>query len=278
MRKALTALFVPLLALMLGMAAAEPSQAVTAPAAVFIVPHQDDELLSMGAAIQAHVAAGRDVWVVMVGDGTKSGVRVQLCPRYGFCPEMTEPAFGHSRDLENQASLLALGVKPSHILREHKPENSLSLYAGPVIDKYIARFGRNASYATMSWLDIHPDHRALGNVLNSRYLTGKITSARFYQFQRYWNNVPTPKSGTYKAASPNGISAATEAYFYENPSEGRLGIGSKSVPGDFAALAVNSASKWHLPSNQWASAADRNAASVWMQKCYVKTVPVTCYN
>lgn len=277
-KKFFLALLASVFLIMMSLGTATPASGTTLPPAVFIVPHQDDELLSMGSAIQAHIAAGRDVWVVVVGDGTKSGVRAQLCPRYDFCPEMTEPDFGHSRDLENQDSLLALGVKPDHILREHKPENSLAYYAGPVIDGLIARFGPNASYATMSWLDIHPDHRALGNVLNNRYGNGKISSPRFYQFQRYWDNVPTPRYGYYKPTNPAGISSATEAYYYENPSESRFGIGSKSVPDDFDALKLNPASKWHLPNDQWASDADRNAASLWIKACYVENPPATCYN
>lgn len=271
------AFLVAILVIFTGCTTAEPSVALGRPA-IFFVPHQDDELLSMGAAIQAHVAAGRDVYVVQVGDGTKSGVRPQLCDRYSFCPEMTEQDFGHSRDLENQDSLLALGVKPDHIFREHKPENSIGYYAGPVIDKYIARFGPTASYATMSWLDIHPDHRALGNVLNNRYGKGIIKDVRFYQFQRYWNNVPTPRSGYYNPTDRAGIDKATSAYYYENISQDRFGIGSKSVPSDFNALKANPASKWHLPNNQWNSTADQLAASAWIKKCYVTPVPVTCYN
>ncbi len=83
----------------------------TSAPAVFVAAHQDDEVLTMGAAIRAHVAAGREVLVIVVGRGNKSVVRTRDLPRLlGYTPSETE--FGASRDREFERSVIALGAYP----------------------------------------------------------------------------------------------------------------------------------------------------------------------
>lgn len=255
-------------------APAQPAhaRAIYQPAAVFFVPHQDDETLSMGAAIAAHVAAGRDVRVVLLGDGTESGVRPALCTQQSIC--LTEAAFGAARDREFLRATTALGVPESHIYFEHAKEGQLRYVVGPIIDKYIARFGPRATYSTMSWLDAHPDHYALGYTLNNRAVRGIIATARFYHFQRYWAFVPTPRSGFYAGAP--AVETAAAAYSVWAPESGWYAIGSQSVPRDFARLHSDERSKWHLPSNAFASTADAIAAAAWARRCHVSPIPSTC--
>jgi LmbE family N-acetylglucosaminyl deacetylase len=255
---------------------APTAAAETGAPAVFIVPHQDDEVLIMGSAIQAHLAANRPVYVVLVGDGTKSGVRGILDNHYGI--SLTTAQFGAARDREFAASAALLGVPENHVIYEHKPEGGITdAVASEVIDGLIARFGPDATYMTTSWLDIHPDHRTLGNVLNNRAVYGKAPNARFYQFQRYWGHAPTPSYGYYATTDWETILKDQINYNTWDPDNGRYSIGMLSVPRDFARLVADPRSKWHMPNNAWKSESDRLAAKAWIEKCYPTPTPYSCF-
>src|ERR1035437_1374650 len=88
------------------MSSAPPARSLVAPSpnyAYFFTPHQDDETLSMGAAIKEHVAAGRKVYVVLLTDGGASAV----CSTYP-----TRAACVTERDREFLAAVYSLGATP----------------------------------------------------------------------------------------------------------------------------------------------------------------------
>jgi len=249
--------------------------ATTGSPAVFIIPHQDDEALIMGSAIQTHVMANRPVWLVLVTDGAGSGVRGILSDRYGV--SLTPAEFSAARDREFAASAALLGVPADHIIYEHVPDGGVTdTVALNVVDELYARFGPTASYATTSWLDVQPDHRTLGSALNHRAVLGPIADARFYQFQRYWSKVPTPTYGYYQSTDQLAILKDQINYGDWDPSNGRYSIGMLSVPRDFARLVSDPRSKWHMPNNAWKSEADRQAAAAWITKCYPTPTPYDC--
>src|SRR5665647_3106621 len=80
------------------MDASIPAVATSWGPAIFFVPHQDDETLTMGADIAAHYQAGREIIVVQVTDGAKSGVRAEMCAQQGIC--LTIPRFVAARNAE----------------------------------------------------------------------------------------------------------------------------------------------------------------------------------
>lgn len=217
-----------------------PAQAVLG-SAVFFVPHQDDETLTMGADIRAHYLAGRDIRIVDVTDGSASGVKNTMCQTRGYC--LTTAEFIAARRAEQLAAIRQL-APTSHVYYEKYVDNTLTVaQATSVINKYKALYP-NGSYKTMSWLDDHHDHANLGTAMRNLCNAGQIPNGdcRFEQFRRYW--LSKPISGGFIAGNVN-VLAAYDEYFVWNPSIGRYAIGSQSVPTDFDAAYADPRTKYH---------------------------------
>lgn len=155
-----------------------PAQAFTGYPVVFFTPHQDDEVLSMGAAIRQHVLAGRQVWVVLLTDGGASAA----CPvKYATRAECVA-----ERDKEFTAGVYNMGATPT-IRSDRMPDGLLSAdYVKRVVEEYY-NYGtgyKNASFKTMSESDDHPDHAAAGQGL--RAAVGP-TDKRFYIKESQWS-------------------------------------------------------------------------------------------
>ena len=235
----LVALVAALVALIPG--ASSATAAVTATPAIYFVPHQDDEVLSMGADIAAHVAAGRRVILVLVTDGGASGARATLCKVKAVC--LTVPEFVAARDREFAASAAALGVRPADVFYEGKPDGKLTAAdARAVIASWAARYP-GSPLKTMSPHDAHPDHRVLGEALRSLRASGVTKDARFMQSRLYWTSMPV--SGWFVAGSPR-VGAAANAYRVYDPAAGRYAIGwTHSVPTQFTRLAADPRTRAH---------------------------------
>lgn len=237
---------------------------------VYFVPHQDDETISMGASVAAHVATGRPVYMVLITDGSGSGARKKLCDSKKVC--LDKPQFSAARNREFVAAAAKLGVPSNQLYYENIVDGTLTLtQAGVIIDKYIAMFGPyGASYKTMSFLDALQDHARLGNVLNNRcVLRYPDMDCRFLQSPMYQigstlstDQIKTPAFGWYYHKA--GVQAAVNEYKYYNASLGRYGIGYLSVKNQLDYTYNNFRSLEHKNFSNYASTADRIAASQWM--------------
>ena len=106
----------------LGKNGASPSGSNGSNTVLFFAPHQDDELLTMGAYAQRAIARGADAHVVLCSDGAKSCVREvladgQACSKHDgiHAFELDEEAFSDARDREFLSSCQAIGFRPSRI-------------------------------------------------------------------------------------------------------------------------------------------------------------------
>lgn len=149
--------------------------------AIFFSPHQDDETLSMGASIVQHVRSGREVIVVLMCDGSGSGVGKVYPSRDVFVAE---------RDREFKAAVKALGAE-AVIRSDRVPDTHLTVeWAKSVIEEYYEEYP-DASFKTMSDKDrtnpesAESDHYLLGQALRE---TG-IKDARYYVRSRSWGSI-----------------------------------------------------------------------------------------
>lgn len=149
--------------------------------AIFLTPHQDDETLSMGAAVREHVLAGRDTWVILLTDGSASGV-CQDPPYNG-----DKAACVAERDKEYRAAVNKMGAH-AVILADRKIDNALApgnpnpitrAWVESVIQRWAASYP-GASFKTMSERDDHVDHKIAGQGLYDAYVDGYAPDARWY--------------------------------------------------------------------------------------------------
>ena len=241
---------------------APSAQAASSCTAVFLSPHQDDDVLSMGAAIQAHVAArGADkVCVALMTTGRNSGARSYFAGKGYIAYGQTTPytnttiandpvAFGQARDLEFKTAVNRLGVPMSNIYLDNLPgysrvfdynttayETQQRAAANAFVNAAIAYWGR-VDYKTQSHNDPSVDHRVLGRALKAR--VSSTNSVRVY-WPQYQGRTQTYNAKLYTELPTNAhtVWMAASKYMTFLPSTGLYGIGGISVPQAFGDRAL----------------------------------------
>lgn len=82
--------------------------------AIFYTPHQDDEILGMGASISEHVRAGRAVYVVLLTNGANQGM-LDYITSFDVIKYPTMQDVINARNVELIESCKALGVHRVYI-------------------------------------------------------------------------------------------------------------------------------------------------------------------
>lgn len=190
-------------------AQAQPRPRPAGPA-IFLVPHQDDDVLLYGADLKNHVRAGRRTIAVLLTDGASS----RICKaRYGD----DRAACTAERDREFRRAMEQLGVE-SIIRHDRLVDGELAEgYAAHVMAQLVARFPR-ATLRAPSPMDDHPDHAATGRALRA-LPEGK--DRRFYLKPALWPSYP----GVGRWVRRRNINLALDAY---------RGFGHASAPAGFA--------------------------------------------
>ena len=203
---------------------------------LFIAPHQDDELLSMGAAIKAAVAHGREVAVLIVGRGNKSVVRTRDLPvLLGYIPSEWE--FARVRDREFRWCVENLGARailPSYV--ERLDERT---FTADAVTDFIRTFGsREVEVHTLTALgDLNPDHVACAQAAAALHAEGWLTRP-----PRFYTHVSRRRAVEELgyAVAPEGrhtpvTRADQEPYRFTDLATERWGVGYRSVPYMFEA-------------------------------------------
>lgn len=236
---------------------------------VYFVPHQDDELISMVGGITADVAAGRQVWLVKVNRGDYTGANQYLCKNKGIC--LAPEEFGAARDRELMDSATAMGIPADHVIL-HAVDETLPGYpdaVNSIIKQTIARFGREAFYHSISFLDMHPSHVPVGRALEARCFAEAVSRCLFYQSPLYQvessiatNRVITP-APVWLTADPQVVTVAVDAYRLWDPAAGRYAIGWTSVPSQLKYSLANPRSLQHRD-RRFAGRSDRATIEQWI--------------
>jgi hypothetical protein len=229
---------------------------VTTPA-VFFVPHQDDETLSMGAQILRHVAAGRQVHVVFLSDGQLSQAydtlmggrecvwhnRVHDPAAEGYAG-LTRTQFGYARDKEARIACTELGVAVANIHQERLPLVDVAT-ATEVMLKYahLLRLGSSA-YTMSPWEtesgEGNTEHGDMGVALRKLGESGVIEAALRYQVYSQYADSPLWPAGLIRnvgtPAERPAWDAAAGPYRYWDPRGGRYAIGYHSAGPAFRRL------------------------------------------
>lgn len=243
-----------------------PMQAQAAnPTNIFVVAHQDDELLMMGADIARHAAQPGKVIVVLATDGGASAARHKLAAKLGYTPTVAD--FVTHRDFEFTWTCRALGADVCEIYQPRIPDGKMTFEAAKGLFNSYAKKYPGARFKTHSWLDWHTDHRYLGEALDSLRAHGVINDARFYIRHDYGiGKAPFPLPPHGKPIAPVG-DTEQNAYRLWAPNKAHnryWGIGYLSTASLFNAHRANPRSFVHASSvelGQWPGA---EAAHKWI--------------
>lgn len=233
----------------------------------FFASHQDDETLTMGAAIVNHLEAGHDVHVFVATDGKASNARKVIngefhCYYHNSTHDpvaenyadgsLSAEEFGYARDYEFLRACEALGVPTANIhfndVTRYADGGLTVAKAETFIETNVNNFGIEL-VKSHSEYDTHTDHASLGQALRNLKNSGKIKDARFYAKRENWDTTPV-SLGDEIPNNTEYVKSAAEQYDLWNPTGGTTGIatyaiGEHSVPTSFDALKADIRSKWH---------------------------------
>ncbi|WP_165769069.1 PIG-L deacetylase family protein [Virgibacillus profundi] len=217
------------------------------PTTFFIVPHQDDEMLTYGVAILNHTWHGDNVHVVLMTDGAASRVYELLNKKLDN--PLTRQEFSEARLKEFKHSMMILGVPDENIHVKNYPDGGLQVADVESTILAIQKEYPNAKFKAMSYLDDHNDHKVSGLALQNLYDKGIVKDARFYfkpsQFgtERFSGAIKDKYLPEYKPF----IHAGVEVYKKWQPQIGRYAIGNTSVGKSFELLKNSPTSMYHVP-------------------------------
>lgn len=241
---------------------------------VYLVAHQDDELLFLGSQIRRQILQGVTVHVVLCTDGSGAPERTTvIAEAIGRVPSREE--LTSHRDVEFLESCRRLGVPLAnrHIhssrgTRITDGKGTTTLFT-TVIREWVRRYPQ-AQFFTHSWVDAHHDHRSLGKALDEMHLRGELSIAPRFGFNpKYFTATSTRPAVTppplTEVLEPVGDSEQ-EAYRTFDLDRDRWAIGWNSVPDRFVPHRNDPTSFMHGPSTTWPSAEAKRAADAWITK------------
>lgn len=215
--------------------------------AVYLVPHQDDEHLTLGAAIRSDVAAGLNVYAIIISDGKLDSARAAgTTTTLGYTP--TYQDFSAARDREFAAGVTALGATPIVAPYEQRlPDGGVTDAGAVAMAKALSPvWGPEVRLRSTSTSDYHGDHRACGRALVQLSQEGWGIDPRLF-ISRY--KAPLwPTTMTAMGVHGDLTLADQWAYRTKDVPNGWWGIGYDSVAPWFDyVLTVDGASYWHRP-------------------------------
>ena len=212
---------------------------------LYLAPHQDDELLTMGIDIINSIESGFDVHVILCVDGSKSIVKKILnngetCTfhkdKHSY--DLSSREFVFARDREFIESCVCLGVPLSniHIYAKRPSDGELSIEkAENIVCQYLNLFNKNAKVCTI-WHGNgdkqHIDHKNLGYAVYNLYKRHKLKEVRFFKEPYCKSKIKFNKIKAIKDIEIK-IDNAICSYSKWEPQNGRYAIGYHSVRNEF---------------------------------------------
>jgi LmbE family N-acetylglucosaminyl deacetylase len=234
--------------------------------AFYIVPHPDDELLSMGASIINHNFYGNNrVHLVLLTGGEHSGVYDVAaghvnCWYHGYKHDPVAEGYapfdrekfrkGKIENFKHVAYML--GVKPENIhIYDLGNEDVQVSEVENIIRDLDAKYPNN-KWKSMSYHDNHEDHSVSGVALQNMLNQGVVSDVRFYAKNSMVHGGTWPSTTKIFAERYNPdwrvyIDAGIRAYKDWNPVKGYFHAGWVSVPKDFQYLEADPTDYYHLP-------------------------------
>lgn len=215
---------------------------------LFISPHQDDETLTMGAAISNHIHYGHDVHVVLATTGINSAVRGQT--------GLSRTQFTAARDDEFRRACRELGVPDGnvHVSRHAVDDGALTVTAARDVIRAALDEHPGAWVKTHTdrgeQVGQHADHTHLGQAAMQLHDEGIIDNLRLYVEPYHVSDFEAAHgaiTSTETTPTPEAVRDALDEYRRSHPQRGMHGIGYLSVPSYIDMVDANPVSYMHEP-------------------------------
>ena len=147
-------------------ASVDITRSIAARSALVIAPHPDDETLGCGATIARKAAAGSEVHIAFITDGRHSHRSAVISP----------DALARLRRAEATQAAAALGIPEDRLHFLDIPDGAASSHLDSVRGRLLELIQRHQPQDIFipSRIDRHPDHRALGGMLESLARAGSL--------------------------------------------------------------------------------------------------------
>lgn len=231
---------------------------------IYINPHPDDEVLTFGIPLLNDLREKKKVYVVLMSAGEESKARDLVNGRYDresrgsfvvvgkplFCrvhhkyhnPQQenfrpfSRSQFGKERIREFFLALNELGIPTSQLVHYGLPNDHFQYNeVYKIIKKWAERFP-NATFKTMSGMDVHPDHAMLGKVVDQLYeqkwIHHKVNYVSIATIFKYPHNV-WPRIYLKNKKDRRALLNAIGIYKVWNPKKKEFALGYHSVPAQF---------------------------------------------
>jgi len=244
---------------------------------LWIIPHQDDEVLSMGMAIIYNSYYGNENFILQVSDGSGSSVldilngltvcTCTVCPIgqvYGTHDPISEnyldgsldkSSFSLARDREQEEALTIMGAQLYKRLKY--PDGSVDLYVNRITNEIITWINNNGgdiaieqgliNIGVTSYKDASSDHQACANavtnVKNIYKSKGLRLNTHYYLSPSIWNQYGEL---VFNKNCVETLKNALNTYKLYEPISGRYEIGWHSVQSLFEKVYNTPISKYHI--------------------------------
>lgn len=239
----------------------------------FLVPHPDDELLSMGTSIISHnFHSGNNgntniVHLVLLTGGEHSASYEEVngdrtCSIHGHKHDPVEEGYapfdrekfkeGKVKNFRHVAAMLGITPERQHIYDLGDGDVTVD-EVKRIITDLSEKYPRN-KFKSMSYHDNHPDHANSGKALIELYNEGLVTDARFYAKNSLvhsgeWDELTDTRiyPAPYEPKWDAYLKAAMRSYEDWNPRKGYYHAGYVSVEDSFEILENDPRTWYHLP-------------------------------
>lgn len=237
------------------------------PVVIYLAPHQDDELLTLGLDACRTINSGEyDVHVVLLTDGSKSNKRFEIC-NGKECPlhpgihqyELSIQQFIEARDKEFRGSCDALGYAPGsiHFFPRRVIDSLLSVEAAEAaVRSVLSQFPIGSAVRTISPFGgkkQHADHRNLGLAALKLHQEGLVGDLKLF-IEPYCAEACRAEHPQLMLTGMNAddaekaqIARAIRSYSRWEPEQGRYAIGYHSVTEVFDEFIQNPVAWYHAP-------------------------------
>jgi len=213
---------------------------VDKPPAIFLSPHSDDLLLSMGVSAVEHLQAGRKCIFVLLTQGSSQGTLDKIAAKAGIPLTSEQISVARVKEMADEVTVYNSVGRGSMVINSYV-DGTLQVEQVKTVVRQLEAMYPGADYKSMTYLDSHTDHAASGKAIQQMRVNNEIkTPPRYYvkdqDRTRVISTIPTFGPLVADVTRQSIVNRASDAYKVWDISRGRFSVGYLSVTSSFNEL------------------------------------------